>query len=133
VRGSGCIDPRFLDLGPSESSASRPSRFNHRERAPGTHLIGGRVSSRAGLDAVEKRKFLPLPGLELRPLGRPACSQPLYPLRYPGSFHIDRSSNGGNTKEFKKLLVMEGILAYVGRNALQISFIPSFKIPPTQL
>jgi hypothetical protein len=29
------------------------------------------VSPRAGLDDVENRKFLTLPGLELRPLGRP--------------------------------------------------------------
>jgi hypothetical protein len=34
------------------------------------------------LDDVEKRKYLTLPGLELRLLGR---SQPLYGLRYPGS------------------------------------------------
>jgi hypothetical protein len=27
----------------------------------------------------------PIPGLELRPLGRPARSQSLYRLRYPGS------------------------------------------------
>jgi hypothetical protein len=32
---------------------------------------------------VEKRKFLPPPGLELRPLGRPARSQSLYRLLYP--------------------------------------------------
>jgi hypothetical protein len=38
----------------------------------------------AGPDDVEKRKFLILPGLELRPLGRPARSQSLYRLRYPG-------------------------------------------------
>jgi hypothetical protein len=38
----------------------------------------------AGLDDVEKRKFLTLPGLELLPLGRPARSQSLYRLRYPG-------------------------------------------------
>jgi hypothetical protein len=31
-----------------------------------------------------KRKFLFLPGLELRPLRRPARSQSLYRLRYPG-------------------------------------------------
>jgi hypothetical protein len=31
----------------------------------------------AGLDDVEKRKFLTLLGLELRPLGCPACSQSL--------------------------------------------------------
>jgi hypothetical protein len=30
------------------------------------------VDPRTGLDVVEKRKFLTLPGLELRPLGRPA-------------------------------------------------------------
>jgi hypothetical protein len=40
------------------------------------------VGPRAGLDDVEKRKFLTLPGLELRTLGRPARSQPLYRLGY---------------------------------------------------
>jgi hypothetical protein len=44
------------------------------------------VSPRAGLDDLEKRKYLTLPGLELRPLGRPACSQSLYRLRNPGSY-----------------------------------------------
>jgi hypothetical protein len=43
------------------------------------------VDPRAGLDDLEKRKFLTLPGLELRPLGRPASSQSLYRLRYPDS------------------------------------------------
>jgi hypothetical protein len=43
------------------------------------------VDPRAGLDDVEKRNFLTLPGLELRPLGRPARSQSLYRLRHPGS------------------------------------------------
>jgi hypothetical protein len=38
-----------------------------RERAPNVHSIGGWVDPRAGLDDVEKRKFLNLPGLELRP------------------------------------------------------------------
>jgi hypothetical protein len=46
-------------------SASRPCRFTPGERAPGTHLIGGWVDPRAGLDDVENRKFLTLPGLEL--------------------------------------------------------------------
>jgi hypothetical protein len=41
------------------------------------------VGPRTGLDVVEKRKCLPLPGLELRPLSRPARSQSLYRLRYP--------------------------------------------------
>jgi hypothetical protein len=42
------------------------------------------VGPRTGLDDVEKRKILPSPGLELRLLGRPARSQSLYRLRYPG-------------------------------------------------
>jgi hypothetical protein len=41
------------------------------------------VGPRAGLDNMEKKKFFILPGLELRPLGRPARSQSLYRLRYP--------------------------------------------------
>jgi hypothetical protein len=65
-----------------EWSASRPCRFTPEERPPGTHRIEGCVGTRAGLDEVEKRKFLSLPGLELRPLGHPACSQSLYQLRY---------------------------------------------------
>jgi hypothetical protein len=56
-----------------------------RERAPGTHCIGGWVNTRAGLDDMENWKFLPPPGLELRPLGRSARSQSLYRLSYPGS------------------------------------------------
>jgi hypothetical protein len=68
-----------------EWSASRPGRFTPGERAPDTHWIGGWVDPRVGLDDVEKRKFLTIPGLELRPLGRPARSQSLYRLRYPGS------------------------------------------------
>jgi hypothetical protein len=43
------------------------------------------VDPRDSLDELVKRKFLTLPGLELRPLCRPTCSQTLYPLRYPGS------------------------------------------------
>jgi hypothetical protein len=42
------------------------------------------VNPTAGLDEVEKRKFLTLLGLELLSLGRPARSQSLYRLRYPG-------------------------------------------------
>jgi hypothetical protein len=43
------------------------------------------VGPRAGLDDLEKRKFLTLPGLEIRPLSCPARSQSLYRLRYPDS------------------------------------------------
>jgi hypothetical protein len=63
-----------------EWSASRPGRFT-----PDTQWIRDWVDLRAGLYDVEKRKSLILPGLELRPLGRPAPSQSLYRLRYSGS------------------------------------------------
>jgi hypothetical protein len=43
------------------------------------------MGPRAGLDELEKRKFLTLPGLELRPLGHPTRSQSLYQLLYLGS------------------------------------------------
>jgi hypothetical protein len=36
-----------------EWSSSRPGRFTLRERAPGTHCIGGWVDPRAGLDKME--------------------------------------------------------------------------------
>jgi hypothetical protein len=41
------------------------------------------VGPRTGLDDVDKRNFLTLAGLELRPLGRLAHNQSLYRLRYP--------------------------------------------------
>jgi hypothetical protein len=44
------------------------------------------VDHRASLDDVGKRKFLTLPGLELRLLGRPARNQSLYRLRRSGSW-----------------------------------------------
>jgi hypothetical protein len=47
-----------------EWSASRPGHFTHGESAPGIHCIGGWVDPRVGLDDVENRKFLTLPGLE---------------------------------------------------------------------
>jgi hypothetical protein len=40
-----------------EWSASRPSHFTPREREPGTHWIGGWVSTRAGPDPVMNRKI----------------------------------------------------------------------------
>jgi hypothetical protein len=68
-----------------EWSASRLDRFTLGESAPGTHWIEGWVNPRAGLDDVEERKFLSLPGLELRPIRRRARSQSLYRLLYPVS------------------------------------------------
>jgi hypothetical protein len=55
-------------------SASRSGRFIPGERAPSAQLIGGWVGLRAGLEDTEKRTFLTLPGLELRPVDRPGSS-----------------------------------------------------------
>jgi hypothetical protein len=63
-----------LALVGGEWSTSRPGRFTPGERGPGTHWIGGWVDLRAGPDDLEERKFFTLPGLELRPLGRPVRS-----------------------------------------------------------
>jgi hypothetical protein len=63
------------ELVEGEWSPSRPDRFTPEERTPGTHWIGGWMGPRTGLADMEKLKFFPPPGLKLRPLGRPACSQ----------------------------------------------------------
>jgi hypothetical protein len=49
----------------NEWSASRPDRFIPGERAPVAHWIGIWVGPRAGLDYMEKRKFLTLLRLKL--------------------------------------------------------------------
>jgi hypothetical protein len=59
-----------------------PAALPPGKQPPGTHWIGGWVGPRACLDDLDKRKFLTLPGLELRPFSRPARSQSLYRLRY---------------------------------------------------
>jgi hypothetical protein len=90
MKAYGGVDVRIhifltLALARGEWSASRPSRFTPGERALSTHWIGSWVDQRAGVDDVERRKFLPPLGLNLRPLGRPAHSQSLYRLRYISS------------------------------------------------
>jgi hypothetical protein len=61
---SAILDP-IIDGG--EWSASCPDQFTPRKIVPGIHWIGGWVSPRAGLDVVEKRTILPLPGFETQP------------------------------------------------------------------
>jgi hypothetical protein len=46
------------------------------------------VGPRSGMDDVEKRKFLTLPEFVLWHVGRPAHSQSLCRLRYPGSISL---------------------------------------------
>jgi hypothetical protein len=50
-----------------EWSATRPGRLTPRERAPGTHWIGGWKGPRAGLDGAVKRK-IPSPRRESNPI-----------------------------------------------------------------
>jgi hypothetical protein len=45
------------------------------------------------MDDVEKKKFLTVPGLELRPFGRPARSQSVYGLRYPARIELQRTES----------------------------------------
>jgi hypothetical protein len=51
-----------------EWSTSRLGRFTLGESVSGTQWIGVCVCPRAGLDDVEKKQFLTLPGLELQPV-----------------------------------------------------------------
>jgi hypothetical protein len=67
-----------------EWSASCPGLFTPKEKARGTLCIGGWEGPIAGLDNVEKRKFLTVLGFELSLLDRPTRTQSLYRLRYPG-------------------------------------------------
>jgi hypothetical protein len=75
-----------LALDGGEWSASQPGCFMPRERAPGTHWIGGCVGPRAVLDTVVKR-IIRSPHQESNP--RIPIIQPvvqlLYRLRYHGS------------------------------------------------
>jgi hypothetical protein len=87
-----------------EWSALHTGRFTPRERAPGTHWMGVWVDPRAGLEDVEKRKFFLLPGLEIRPLGRPARSQSLYRLPYPGCTGLGRLNKILVRKPERKIL-----------------------------
>jgi hypothetical protein len=75
----------FLTSAPAggECWASRSGRFTL-----GTHWIGGWVNPRAGLDDVEKRKFLTLSGLELRSHGRPASRYTDYAIPAPQAFVV---------------------------------------------
>jgi hypothetical protein len=93
--GSGCLDPRFLDLDTSWRwvVSFTPRSLYPWERAPSTRWIGGWVGPRASLDYTKKRKFLTLPGLKLQPLSCPAHSQSLYQLCYPGSLLIHSIQN----------------------------------------
>jgi hypothetical protein len=80
--GSGHVGPLYfiLALDGDEWLATRPGRFTAREIVPHTHWIGVWV----GLDFVEGRKILLMPGFELWPpsaylIGTPT-DLPLLPM-----------------------------------------------------
>jgi hypothetical protein len=108
-------------LAGGECSPSRPGRFTPGETAPGTHWIGDWVDPRPGLDDMEKRLFLTLPGIETRPLGRPARRQSLYRVRYTSrnkilNKYIDISENINkylNSKRFWQWSVTLGITEFL--------------------
>jgi hypothetical protein len=74
TRLSEVITPKFLTSAVVRGELPAPDTSPPRklEIAPGTNWIGGWVDPRTGLDAVEKGQFFPLPGLELRTIGRSA-------------------------------------------------------------
>jgi hypothetical protein len=96
---SECIDPHFLDLGTSWKwvVSFTPRPLYPRGKSPNIHWIGGWIDPRAGLDNVEKRKFLTLSGLKLRLLSHPARSQSLYRLCYLSSNTIKNIFSTCNT------------------------------------
>jgi hypothetical protein len=63
-----------------------PAALRSEKEPPGPILrIEAWADPNSGLNDVEKRKFLTLPGFELRPLDRSPRCQSLYRLRYLGS------------------------------------------------
>jgi hypothetical protein len=57
-----------------------PWGFTTKKRSSDVLSIGGWVGLRTGLGDIKERKFLTLPELELRPLGRSARRQTIYLL-----------------------------------------------------
>lgn len=66
--GGRGIAPLFMTqaLGGGMLQTTQPGYFTRDQRARGTHWKGCVVGLRAGVDAVEQRQYLLLPGTELR-------------------------------------------------------------------
>jgi hypothetical protein len=82
----------------------------------------------AGLEDVERRKILPLPRLELRPLGRPARRQSVYRLSYRGSqkcVHYEHELVNGNIFVCLTILRCTLVLEHRGRSRTRIYLICS--------
>jgi hypothetical protein len=59
-----------------------PAALPTGETAPGTHWLGGWVGPIADLDVMEKRKILPLPGIEPRLSSLQPVAIPIEPTTY---------------------------------------------------
>jgi hypothetical protein len=70
------------------------------------------VDPTARLDDLENRKFMTLPGLELRPLSRPARGQSLYRLRYPESLPVT-SFITSNYKMYLHLYTYYNLMSFI--------------------
>jgi hypothetical protein len=73
-------------------------------------LVGDEWSdSRPGrISTEERRKIISLTGLELRPLGRPARSQSLYRLSYPGYHYSTKTQKINRTNRLTVFRPYEG-------------------------
>jgi hypothetical protein len=79
------------------------------------------MASRTGLDDMVRRKILPLQGLELRPLGRPARSVSLYRLRSPSCARKVFGLKGKDIMEWWRKLHNEGLRnLYSSQNSSRI-------------
>jgi hypothetical protein len=67
--------------------------------ALGTHWIGGWVVPRTGLDDVESRKILPLPGIELDPLAVQAVASRYTDGPIP-ALHVQCSGSNSSNVHF---------------------------------
>jgi hypothetical protein len=76
----------------SDQLHTSPCCITPGERAHSTHWTKGWVSPRTGVDNVERRKILPLLGLELQPLHCPACSQSLQWVHYSNLYSFSHWS-----------------------------------------
>jgi hypothetical protein len=107
-----------------ERSASQPDRFTPRERAAGTHWIGGWLSPRAGLDTVVNRK-IPSPCRD----SNPRSSTPYVCLYMSVCIRLSGSSKTGDilrsvTSVAHSVRVYP--LKFLSSSTLQKSTVPSF-------
>jgi hypothetical protein len=102
-----------------------PQLLYPRGNRPGTHWIWCCVGPRTGLDDVESRKILPLPGLELRPFGRAARGQSLYRLKIWRIFIIvrplfwGRSGLGSNKSELEEQSVRSQVVSFLWTQTIE--------------